>query len=108
MLPHSSLSRRERSKGKQPSFMQGAERTLLPENTISFFPHPASDWSKLTVNAAGHDCIQPGWLFIQVLYLIFMKAAAVYKPAPIEGNPLKLIELDVPAPGQGEILVHVM
>jgi alcohol dehydrogenase, propanol-preferring len=37
-----------------------------------------------------------------------MKAAAVYKPAPIESNPLRLIDLEVPAPGPGEILVRVL
>ena len=36
-----------------------------------------------------------------------MKAAAIYKPAPIESGPLKLIELDVPAPAKNEILVRV-
>jgi alcohol dehydrogenase, propanol-preferring len=37
-----------------------------------------------------------------------MKAAAVYEPKPIESNPLKLIELDVPAPDRDEILVRVL
>jgi propanol-preferring alcohol dehydrogenase len=37
-----------------------------------------------------------------------MKAAAVYQPGPIETNPFKLIELDAPAPGRGEILVRVL
>ncbi len=41
LLPHSSLSQRERSKGKRPSFIQGAERTYLHEGTNILFPHPA-------------------------------------------------------------------
>jgi propanol-preferring alcohol dehydrogenase len=37
-----------------------------------------------------------------------MKAVAVFKPAPIEAAPLSLIDLDMPAPKPGEILVRVM
>ncbi len=37
-----------------------------------------------------------------------MKAVAVYDPAPIETSPLSLIELDLPAPSRGEILVRVL
>src|SRR5579872_6857158 len=37
-----------------------------------------------------------------------MKAAAVYDPAPIETSPLRLIELDLPEPSRGEILVRVL
>jgi alcohol dehydrogenase, propanol-preferring len=37
-----------------------------------------------------------------------MKAAAVHAPALIETNPLKLIELDAPTPGPGEILLRVL
>jgi propanol-preferring alcohol dehydrogenase len=37
-----------------------------------------------------------------------MKAAAVYDPGPIESNPLKLMELEMPAPDRGEILVRVL
>src|SRR5579871_5516707 len=37
-----------------------------------------------------------------------MKAAAVYQPAPIETNPLRMVELDAPEPNQGEILVRVL
>src|SRR5579875_2567855 len=37
-----------------------------------------------------------------------MRAAAIFKPAPIESSPLKVIDLDVPVPQQGEILVRVL
>ena len=36
-----------------------------------------------------------------------MKAMILEKPAPIESKPLKLVELPVPEPGYGEILVKV-
>ena len=37
-----------------------------------------------------------------------MKAAAIFTPSPIETNPLKLIDLDTPAAGKGEVLVRVL
>jgi propanol-preferring alcohol dehydrogenase len=37
-----------------------------------------------------------------------VRASAIFTPAPIETSPLKLIELDVPSPGKGEILVRVL
>jgi len=36
-----------------------------------------------------------------------MKAMAIEKPAPIESDPLRAIELEVPEPGPGEIRVQV-
>ncbi len=36
-----------------------------------------------------------------------MKAMAVHTPAPIETNPLSAIEMALPAPGPGEILIRV-
>lgn len=36
-----------------------------------------------------------------------MKAMAVMRPAPIESDPLQLLHLDTPEPGQGEILVRI-
>jgi len=36
-----------------------------------------------------------------------MRAMILEKPAPIETNPLKLVELPVPEPGYGEVLVKV-
>ncbi len=37
-----------------------------------------------------------------------MKAAAIFTPSPIETNPLKLIDLEAPAAGKGEVLVRVL
>ena len=37
-----------------------------------------------------------------------MKAAAIFTPAPIESNPLKLIDLEPPVPGPGEVLLRVL
>jgi zinc-binding alcohol dehydrogenase family protein len=37
-----------------------------------------------------------------------MKCAAIFTPSPIESNPLKLIDLDVPVAGKGEVLVRVL
>jgi alcohol dehydrogenase, propanol-preferring len=37
-----------------------------------------------------------------------MRAAVVDTPAPIETNPLKLVEVERPSPGRGEILVRVL
>jgi propanol-preferring alcohol dehydrogenase len=36
-----------------------------------------------------------------------MRAMAVHNPAPVETNPLRLIDLEKPQPGAGEILVRV-
>jgi propanol-preferring alcohol dehydrogenase len=36
-----------------------------------------------------------------------MKACVLQAPAPVESNPLKFTEVDVPRPGRGEILVRV-
>src|SRR5271166_3002866 len=37
-----------------------------------------------------------------------MKAAAIFTPAPIETNPLSLIDLEPPVPGQREVLLRVL
>ncbi|MGH9568190.1 MAG: zinc-dependent alcohol dehydrogenase family protein [Candidatus Angelobacter sp.] len=36
-----------------------------------------------------------------------MKAWLLDKPAPVESDPLRLADVDMPAPGQGEVLVRV-
>lgn len=36
-----------------------------------------------------------------------MKACVLQSPAPVETNPLKFVEVEVPRPGRGEILVRV-
>src|SRR5260370_40012054 len=36
-----------------------------------------------------------------------MKACVLQSPAPVETNPLKFMEVEVPRPGRGEILVRV-
>ncbi len=52
LLPHSNLSQRKRSKGKQPSFIQGAELRDFGGPQNSFFPHPAKD-DRITISRGG-------------------------------------------------------
>ena len=36
-----------------------------------------------------------------------MKAMVLYKPGPIEEEPLVYVDVDTPRPGKGEVLVRV-
>ncbi len=49
LLPHSNLSQRERSKGKQPSFIQGAETHMRTMNSQAAFFRTLRGVGTLTV-----------------------------------------------------------